>query len=140
MTELLREPALYVGGQWVAGGGDDCEVENPAAEQTTGVVTQAASQDVDDALAAAHGAFEGWAGTAVAERAAALRRLHQVITDRADTFAELINREQGSPPPVARKLHVDVPLAVIDRTADAVETELRHRFGLHEITVHVEPC
>lgn len=26
------------------------------------------------------------------------------------------------------------------RTADAVETELRTRFGIHEITVHVEPC
>ncbi len=26
------------------------------------------------------------------------------------------------------------------KTADAVEAELRSRFGLHEITVHVEPC
>lgn len=121
MTEMLRESALYIGGEWVAGGGDDCAVENPATEETTGVVTQASAQDVDDALRAARGALGAWSATAVAERAAALRRLHDVITERAEAFAALINREQGSPPPVARKLHVDTPLAVITQTADAVE-------------------
>ena len=37
---------------------------------------------------------------------------------------------------------VDRQISVEDahRTADAVEAELRTRFGLYEITVHVEPC
>jgi aldehyde dehydrogenase (NAD+) len=120
-TELVREPELYIGGEWVPGGEDDCEVENPATEEITGVVTQASRKDVDRAIVAARGAFGPWADTSVAERAAMLRRLHDVITDRADLFAELINREQGSPPPLARKFHVDTPLAVLARTADAVE-------------------
>ena len=34
----------------------------------------------------------------------------------------------------------DVTVEVAHLTADAVEAELRHRFGLSEITVHVEPC
>lgn len=119
-SEPIREPALYIGGDWLAGHGEDSEVENPATEETTGVVTQAAEADVDQAVQAARDAFPGWADTPVADRVAALRRLHDVITERADTFAALITREQGSPPPVARKLHVDTPLAVVARTADAL--------------------
>ncbi len=130
MTEVLHEPTLYIDGAWVAGSGDDCGVENPATEETTAVVTQATQRDVDHALVAARDAFDGWAATPVAERAAALCRLHQVIAERADTFAAVINREQGSPPPVARKLHVDTPLAVIEKTADALEQfEFRSRLG-----------
>ncbi|GAB3147223.1 aldehyde dehydrogenase family protein [Amycolatopsis stemonae] len=119
--ELIREPALYIGGDWVAGHGEDSEVDNPATEAVTGVVTQGTESDVDQAVEAARAAFPKWAATSVRDRAAAVRRLHDVIAERADVFAGLITREQGSPPPVARKLHVDVPLAVIARTADALE-------------------
>ena len=119
-SELIREASLYIGGDWVAGGGSDCEVENPATEEPTGVVTQASTSDVDDAVRAARDAFDGWAHTPVPDRVEALRRLHDVIADRADAFAALITREQGSPPPVARKLHVDTPLGVLARTADAL--------------------
>ena len=63
MTTLIREQALYIGGEWVPGGGPDCEVENPATEKITGVVTQAGAADVDAAIAAARAAFPGWAAT-----------------------------------------------------------------------------
>ncbi|MFI5607413.1 aldehyde dehydrogenase family protein [Amycolatopsis sp. NPDC051903] len=130
MSDLVREPHLYVGGRWIAGGGSDAEVENPATEQLAGVVTQASPAVVNLAVASANAAFDGWSTTPVAERAAALRRLHDVLSERADRFAELITLEQGSPPPVARKLHVDTPLAVLARTADALEEfEFRRELG-----------
>ncbi|NMH99864.1 aldehyde dehydrogenase family protein [Pseudonocardia acidicola] len=121
MADILREPALYIDGRWVPGGGDDLEVENPATEEVTGVITQASESDVDAAVAAARAAFPAWAATPVAERAAVLRRIRDVIVERADHFADLINREQGSPPKVARALHVDTPVAVLDKTIDALE-------------------
>ncbi|HKS46977.1 MAG TPA: aldehyde dehydrogenase family protein [Amycolatopsis sp.] len=120
-SELIREPLVYIGGDWVAGGGAECEVENPATEEPTGVVTQVSRADVDQVVRAAREAFDGWANTSVPYRVRALRRLREVMTERADTFAALITREQGSPPPVARKLHVDTPLKVIDGVADALE-------------------
>jgi aldehyde dehydrogenase (NAD+) len=130
MADLIREQSLYIGGEWVPGGGADSEVENPATEEVTGVVTQAGSADVDAAIDAARRAFEGWAATPVAERVKVLRRLHEVITERAGTFADIINREQGSPAPLARKLHVDVPLGVIAGTADALaEFPFQRRLG-----------
>ncbi|WP_214369614.1 aldehyde dehydrogenase family protein [Pseudonocardia sp. H11422] len=121
MTAILREPALYIDGRWVPGGGDDLEVENPATEEVIGSITQASASDVDTAVAAARAAFPSWAATPVAERAALLRRVRDVIVERADHFADLVNREQGSPPKVARALHVDTPVAVIDSTIDALE-------------------
>ncbi|MEU4669289.1 aldehyde dehydrogenase family protein [Amycolatopsis sp. NPDC023774] len=138
MSDLVREPHLYVGGRWIAGGGDECEVENPATEQPAGVVTQASSAVVNLAVASANAAFDGWSATPAAERAAALRRLHDVITERAGKFAELITLEQGSPPPVARKLHVDTPLAVLARTADALD-EFTFRRELGNSVILREP-
>ena len=50
---VLREPHLYIGGQWSAGRGADLEVENPTTEETTAVVTQASVEDVEaDGVAA----------------------------------------------------------------------------------------
>jgi aldehyde dehydrogenase (NAD+) len=118
---VQREPALYVDGRWVPGGGADLEVENPATEEVTGVVTQASADDVHAAVAAAKAAFPAWAEASVEQRAALLRRLRDVIAERADVFADTVHREQGSPPRVARALHVDTPLAVIDRTIEALE-------------------
>ncbi len=121
VVDVIREPSLFIGGEWVPGEGPDLEVENPATEEVTGVVTQASRSDADAAIAAAREAFPAWAATSVTERAELLRRLQAVIAERADRFAEIINREQGSPLPVARKLHVDVPLGVIAGAAEALE-------------------
>ncbi|MDT7578927.1 MAG: aldehyde dehydrogenase [Pseudonocardiales bacterium] len=121
MDDVQREEALYIGGRWVPGAGEDLEVENPGTEQLTGVVTQASADDVDAAVAAARAAFPGWAATPAPERAALLRSLRGVIAERAELFADTVHREQGSPPRVARLLHVDTPLAVIDATVHALE-------------------
>ncbi|MEU6697553.1 aldehyde dehydrogenase family protein [Pseudonocardia sp. NPDC046786] len=119
--DVLREPYLYIGGQWSAGRGADLEVENPATEETTAVVTQASVEDVEAAIAVAREAFDGWAATPVSERAAVLRRARDILAERADELATIINREQGSPLKVARALHVDTPIAVIDATVEALE-------------------
>lgn len=120
-SEPIREPELYIGGEWVVGGGGECEVENPSTEQLAGIVTQASRTDVDRAVDAARDAFDPWASMAAGDRIAALRRLRDVIADRADVFAELITLEQGSPPTVARKLHVDMPLEIVTHATDLLE-------------------
>jgi aldehyde dehydrogenase (NAD+) len=130
VTEPIREDNLYIDGAWVPGTGGEQEVEDPTTETVTGVVTKAAPAEVDAAIDAAAAAFPAWAATPVAERVALLRALHARISERADHFAELITREQGSPPRVARGLHVDVPLGVIEKTAEATEEFLfRKRLG-----------
>jgi aldehyde dehydrogenase (NAD+) len=130
MTDLIQEDKLYINGAWVPGSASARDVENPATETVTGHVIQAADAEVDAAIDAAATAFPAWAATPVMERAAMLRLLHEVISERADVFADLVHRELGSPPRVARSLHVDVPLAVIAKTADAAEEfPFRRRLG-----------
>ena len=137
-TSIQVESALYIDGRWVAGGGEDLEVENPANGEVTGVITQASSADVDDAVQAAKRSFPAWSATPVLERAEILRRIWEVLTERADLFAEIINREQGSPPKVARALHVDTPLAVMAATIEALESfEFTRELG--NSLIHHEP-
>ncbi|MEU7057517.1 aldehyde dehydrogenase family protein [Streptomyces sp. NPDC046197] len=127
---MIRENNLYLNGAWVPGSAGEQEVENPATETVTGVVTQAGADEVDAAIDAAAAAFPAWAATPVAERVALLRRLQARITEKADHFAHLVTREQGSPPKVARGLHVDVPLGVIAKTIEATEEfPFRQRVG-----------
>lgn len=121
MTTIQREPALYINGRWTPGSGADLEVEDPATEEVTGVISQAAPADVAVAIAAARAAFPGWAAIPVPERAGVLRRVREVIANQADVFAGIIHRELGAPPKAARSLHVDTPLAVIDAAIEALE-------------------
>ena len=120
MSDVIREPLLYIGGEWVRANSSELEVEDPAEERVVGVVTQASASDVTEAISAAKGAFPKWSGISVADRVAFLRRLQLLLTERADLLAEIVNKEQGSPLALARKLHVDVPLSVLDATIDAL--------------------
>jgi acyl-CoA reductase-like NAD-dependent aldehyde dehydrogenase len=97
MTEPIRERALYIDGTWTPGNGSDLEVENPATEEITGVVTQGNAWDVDEAIAAARAAFPGWAATSIGERVQALRRLREAVSSRAETFATLIVQRYLTP-------------------------------------------
>ena len=120
-AELIREPKLYINGHWTAGGGDDLDVEDPATGEVTGTITQASTDDVETAIAAAKASFPAWAATPVSQRAAVLRRVSDLLKERADVFAGLVNREQGSPPKLARGLHVATPIAVTEATIEALE-------------------
>ena len=46
VSELIREPSLLINGERVPGSGPECEVENPAAEQLTGISAQASMSKV----------------------------------------------------------------------------------------------
>ncbi|MGI8658920.1 MAG: aldehyde dehydrogenase family protein, partial [Candidatus Limnocylindria bacterium] len=68
----------------------------PARGQELATVAQAGTADVDDAVTAARGAFEGaWAKTAPAKRARMLNRLAQLIDEHTDELAELESRNVG---------------------------------------------
>ena len=67
---------FYVGGEWVPPAGTGTvEVVEAATEEVMGVVPEGTPADADAAVAAARAAFDGWAATPVADRAAFLRRL-----------------------------------------------------------------
>ncbi|MFJ1794422.1 aldehyde dehydrogenase family protein [Kitasatospora griseola] len=107
---------LYVEGGWrpTVLGAPPIEVENPATGECIGAVAAGGEADVDAAVAAAVRAFPSWAGSDPAVRAKSLQRLRETLGERADDLAGTVTAELGAPVRIARKVHVGLPLAVLD--------------------------
>ena len=115
---LIRDK-LLIGGSWVAPASDGViEVINPATEEVLGTVPEGTAADVDAAVAAARAAFDGWAGTPMAERGAALDRLHTALSARAADIAETVGLELGTPLKIAQMVQAGLPLTVLRGYAD----------------------
>ncbi|SDZ20336.1 aldehyde dehydrogenase (NAD+) [Saccharopolyspora shandongensis] len=110
-----------IGGAHVEGGEARIEVLNPATEEVIGSVPAGTPSDVDAAVAAARAAFDGWAGTPLAERIAVARRISAGIAGRRDEIAATVTAEMGSPIKFATQVHASVPVATSAGIADVLE-------------------
>jgi aldehyde dehydrogenase (NAD+) len=114
---------LYIGGKWEHPATSDLvEVSEAATGEVLGSVPAAGAADVDRAVAAAAATFEGWAATPVAERAAALGRLHAAMADRLVDFGGLIASEVGMPAAKAMVAQAGVALVVVESYVDLAAT------------------
>ncbi|MEW5788741.1 MAG: NAD-dependent succinate-semialdehyde dehydrogenase [Pseudomonadota bacterium] len=96
-ADLLRQ-AAYVNGAWLPVQDQAAlEVANPATGECLGRVPRLARADVAAAVAAAHAAFPAWRDRPAKERAAILRRWHDLMLARREALARLITLEQGKP-------------------------------------------
>jgi succinate-semialdehyde dehydrogenase/glutarate-semialdehyde dehydrogenase len=95
--ELLRTHC-FIGGRWVdADDGATIEVVNPATRRLIGTVPRAGAAETRRAIEAAAGAFAAWARKTAKERAAVLRRWHDLMMAHRDDLAALMTAEQGKP-------------------------------------------
>jgi len=95
--EYLREANL-IGGEWVAADdGATIDVTDPATGEKLGTVPSVGEAETERAITAAHEAFPGFAATALGERVAMLRRLHDALMDHQAPLAELLTAEMGKP-------------------------------------------
>lgn len=94
---------LFIGGRWRdAQDGKTLVVDNPATGRELAKVADASPADGMAALAAAADAQRDWARTDPRERGELLRSAFELITQRADQFAELMTLEMGKPLAEAR--------------------------------------
>ncbi len=95
---------FYLNGAWVGPAEPrELPVINPATEEPIGTISLGSSVDVDRAVAAARGAFAGYAATSLAERQALIRRIIEVYERRYEDVAAAISDEMGAPLAWARK-------------------------------------
>lgn len=95
---LTTEASLYIDGKWrSAPSGDTFDVTNPASGEFLAKVAFGGRSDVQDAIDAAEGALDEWAGLTAYERAAYLSTAHTLLLDHADELAHLMTLEQGKP-------------------------------------------
>lgn len=105
-----RLDCFYIDGKWVRGSGSDrAVVVDPATEKGVAEIALGNAADVDAGVAAAKRASAGWARTSPAERARLLDRIHALILERRELFAQCLTTEMGAAITYARAAHV--PLA-----------------------------
>jgi len=89
---------FYIDGQWMTPDSKRAviEVENPATEETIGRVLQAEAGDVDQAVAAARRAFEGYSQWSRDDRLALLDRVIEAYQARQEEMSAVISEEMGA--------------------------------------------
>ena len=111
---------LLIGGRATEPQGETWDVVNPATEEVIATV-QAAPRptQVDEAVAAARGAFPAWAALSGEERARHIHRFADVLEAAADRLLPSIVNEVGTPVSLAE--YLQVKMAVQDHLRWAAE-------------------
>ncbi|TCK26299.1 aldehyde dehydrogenase [Pseudonocardia endophytica] len=114
---------LYIDGERTDPGAGVREVVEAANGEPLGAAPMASAQDVDRAARAARRAFTDgdWARSGPVERASAMRRFAAAFASMADSVAELVSRQNGTPIGLSRALNGALPSALLRRYADRVE-------------------
>jgi malonate-semialdehyde dehydrogenase (acetylating)/methylmalonate-semialdehyde dehydrogenase len=114
MVMAVRKLKNYVNGEWREPEGCDwLDVENPSTGEIIGQVPLSSTEDTNEAIAAAHAAFAGWAETPVDKRVAPLFKLAGLIRDNHEKICRVLVEEMGKSLTDAR--------AEVDRTLENVE-------------------
>ena len=89
---------LHIDGTWTAAqSGKTLEVLNPATGEINGRLAHAGIPDLDRALEAAQRGFDTWRKVSAFDRAKLLRKVAELIRERAESIAPLMTAEQGKP-------------------------------------------
>jgi (Z)-2-((N-methylformamido)methylene)-5-hydroxybutyrolactone dehydrogenase len=97
MDEPRTDYLMPIGGEWTDGQREPFSLVSPVDGEPWAVLPSASQADVAAAVAAARKAFDtgGWPQTSPVRRARLLRRLGELISERADDLARLQVRENG---------------------------------------------
>jgi aldehyde dehydrogenase (NAD+) len=98
VTDLRTD--LFINNEWrSATSGERFAVVNPATEEVIAEVATAAPPDIDAAVAAARGCFEGdaWRGLSARKRGALLYRAADLLEQQASEMARLETLHNGKP-------------------------------------------
>lgn len=100
----LLAAGLFIDGAWVgaARSGETFEVTNPSTGAVLATLPDAGVVEAKAAIDAAHAAQGTWAAKTGKERAAILRKLHELMVAAADDLATIMTAEQGKPLAEAR--------------------------------------
>ena len=108
---MQNRDKLYIDGRWTAPSGKKTiDVISASTEEVMGRIPEGDAADVQIAVAAARRAFDGWAATPVAERAALLKKIQEGLKARADDIARTICGEVGMPLKLSAMIQAGSPI------------------------------
>jgi len=110
VVAIAESYPLWIGGEWVEGGGTPFTTINPATEEQLSTVAEATAADVDAAVRAARTAYTRvWSRTSGADRGKYLFRIARIMQERARELAVLETLDNGKP--IKETRDFDVPTA-----------------------------
>jgi aldehyde dehydrogenase (NAD+) len=110
---------LFIGGSFRMAG-QAAPVIEAATGDPLGNGSAATESEIDEAVAAARGALDGWRATPAAERAEHLTRFADELASRAEGTNELCTRENGMPIRLSRFVNGMFPSALLRYYADLI--------------------
>jgi acyl-CoA reductase-like NAD-dependent aldehyde dehydrogenase len=116
---------MHVDGKWIESESEATfEAHSPATGELIGTVPEGTREDARRAIAAAGTSWKDWAGASAFDRAAALRRVAEVIRERREDLARTLTLDQGKPLRAEAYDEVDELVAYFDMAAaDATRLE-----------------
>src|SRR5829696_8905947 len=95
MATVATRNGAFIGGEWVAGDGEEIEVRSPGSGEVVGSVVGSTPAQVDAAVEAAAAAFPAWRKTSLLERVELCRHAYSLCLERNEEIAQMISREVG---------------------------------------------
>jgi aldehyde dehydrogenase (NAD+) len=128
---VIDRAEIFINGEWHrSAGADVITVINPATEDPLATIPAGTPADVDLAAGAAAGALESWSRSSPDERAAVLRRMADLIEERAEEITRTIVSEVGQPQRLAAQLQTASPAENLRIIADSIgEVAWEERIG-----------
>ena len=112
---------LFIEGEWVLPQGRGrASVIDPSTEEPVAQIALGSALDLEKAVAAARRAFTTWSVSAPQGRAALLTRVHALILERTELFAQAISLEMGAAIATARAAQVPIAAEHIRVARDIV--------------------
>ena len=95
---MYPELSLYIAGRFIGSEGRaGQDVHDPATAAVIGHLPWAVREDVDDAIGAAHRAFQSWRVSSPLERSDVLRKVAALARERAGAIGHAITLDNGKP-------------------------------------------
>jgi succinate-semialdehyde dehydrogenase/glutarate-semialdehyde dehydrogenase len=122
---MADDHRMFIDGSWVASeSGVVFDAHSPSTGEVIGTVPEGTRQDARRAIAAAGDAWRGWADRSAFDRAAAMRRVAEVVAGRRDDLARTLSLDQGKPLRAEAYDEVDELVAYFEMAgADATRLE-----------------
>jgi len=112
------EHRMYLDGKWVESeSGRAFPAHSPSTGEVIGTVPEGTREDARRAIAAAGASWRDWSAGSAFDRAAALRRVAEVIGERREEMARTLALDQGKPLRAEARDEVEELIAYFDMAA-----------------------
>jgi acyl-CoA reductase-like NAD-dependent aldehyde dehydrogenase len=119
------DPKMLIGGEWIdSASGATFEATSPSTGEVIARVPEGGREDAQGAIAAANAAWRDWSSRSAFERAAAMRRVAEIVRERRDDLAGTLSLDQGKPLRAEANDEVEELIAYFEMaSADATRIE-----------------